>query len=233
MARTGFGVRGWGLGNVIALGLLLSTNAIILSAAPQATNTGQGPRITVRIFDYAGIGARTLQAASKEAASILGKTGLATDWQFCDATGGPMPPICNQPLEPDQVAVRIVRRAKQRNGALGCTECGTAFEDSQGLGAYANLYADCLKTLPSVDGLLPSAMLGHLLAHEIGHLLLPGKDHARQGVMRPQMRDEDWKLAAVGALVFPPRQAALLRAEVASRQRRAEAAVAARAERPR
>ena len=71
--------------------------------------------------------------------------------------------------------------------------------------------------MPRVDGLLPSAMLGHLIAHEIGHLLLPGTDHSASGIMCPQMREGDWNLARVGALTFTPRQAAMLRAEVAAR----------------
>jgi len=189
-------------------------------------------KLSVRVYDYSGIATRTLLAAGKEAAAVLEKTGFKTEWQFCEAAQGQRPQTCDAPLRPGEIAVRIARRAKPHNGALGCTKCGAAVENADGLGSYATLYADCLDTMPSVDGLLPSAMLGHLLAHEIGHLLLRGEDHSRQGIMRPQMREDDWKLAAVGALVFTPRQAALLRAEVAIRQRGEERAAAERAANP-
>ena len=220
-----------GSGTTLILVAVLTGQAVHAND-PHDGAAESGLRLTVRVFDYAGIAPRTLRAASQEAASVLEKAGLTTVWQFCDAVRGPMPQACNQPLQPGELAIRIVRRAKPRNGALGCTECGAAIEDSQGVGVYATLYADCLETLPSVDGLLPSAMLGHLLAHEIGHLLLRGKDHSSQGIMCPQMRDEDWKLAAVGALVFTSRQAALLRTEVAIRQQRGQIAVATRADHP-
>ena len=225
---SGLGIRGsgqktrfWGLGaGSWGAGLILMAALAGLAAHANEPFDGMPEsrfRLRLRVFDYSGIGARTLLAASKEAAAVLEKAGFATDWHICEAAHGQMAELCNQPLQLGEVAIRILRRPKPRNGALGCTECGAAVENAEGLGSYATLYVDCLDTMPSVDGLLPSAMLGHLLAHEIGHLLLRGKDHADQGIMRPQMREEDWKLAAVGALVFTPRQAALLRAEVASR----------------
>jgi hypothetical protein len=134
-------------------------------------------KLTVRIYDYAGIPHRTLQAASGEAAAILAKAGVETEWQLCAATEGQMSKACNEPMRSNELTVRIVRRPKPRNGALGATECGTAVENARGVGVYTTLYADCVDTMPKVDGLLPSAMLGHLIAHEIGHLLLPGTDH--------------------------------------------------------
>ena len=215
------GTRGWGLETLIGLGFLVVTT---LGAAQEPSKQPQaaGGKLTVRIYDYAGILHRTLHAASDEAAAILAKAGVESEWQLCAATEGQMLNACNEPMRPDELMVRIVRRPKPRKGALGCTECGAAVEDAQGLGVYSTLYADCLDTMPRIDGLLPSAMLGHLIAHEIGHLLLPGMDHAASGIMCPQMREEDWNLARVGALTFTPQQAALLRAEVAARQGKAD-----------
>lgn len=215
---SGLGIRSSGLAALIGLGFLVA-GTMGAAEKPSVRSREAALRLTVRIYDYAGIAARTLQAASQEAATVLGKAGFETDWRFCEAAQGQVPETCNQPLQRGELAVRIVPRAKPKNGALGFTECGSAVENSEGLGAYATLYADCLSTMPSIDGLMPSAMLGHLLAHEIGHLLLRGKDHADKGIMRPQMREEDWKLAAVGMLVFTPQQAALLRTELAARRR--------------
>jgi hypothetical protein len=52
----------------------------------------------------------------------------------------------------------------------------------------------------------PSRTLGHVLAHEIGHLLLPGDGHAAFGLMRP---DCDGRISRV--LDFEPAQAATIR----------------------
>ncbi len=217
MESRGLGTRGWGLGTLMGLGFLMVTTS---GAAQEPSKQLQAAEIelTVRIYDYAGILHRTLQAARGEAAAILAKAGVETEWQLCAAAEGQMSKACNEPMRPDELTVRIVRRPKPHNGALGSTECGAAVENAQGLGVYSTLYADCLDTMPRVDGLLPSAMLGHLIAHEIGHLLLPGTDHAASGIMCPQMREGDWNLARVGALTFTPQQAALLRAEVLARQ---------------
>ncbi len=208
--------RGWGLETLIGLGILMVTTSAAAQERSKQLPAAEG-KLTIRIYEYAGIPHRTLQAASGEAATILGKAGMETEWQLCAAAEGQMLNACNVPMRRDELMVRIVRRAKPRKGALGCTECGVAIEDAQGLGVYSTLYADCLDTMPSIDGLLPSAMLGYLIAHEIGHLLLPGVDHAASGIMCPQMREGDWNLARVGALTFNPQQAVLLRAKVAAR----------------
>ena len=56
-----------------------------------------------------------------------------------------------------------------------------------------------------------SQLLGHVIAHEMGHLLLPSGAHSAAGLMRPI-----WDLAQVqaadqGALTFTPDQAGLIR----------------------
>jgi hypothetical protein len=163
------------------------------------------------------MGSQRIHGAIVEAAAILHKAGVESVWVLCAEYAEAQPAVCDQPLATDELAVRFVRRPKAKNGAMGCAECGTAIEGADGRGAYATLYADCLDATPRVDGLLPSVMLGHLIAHEIGHLLLPGKDHTASGIMRAQMRERDWALAVTGQLIFAPEQAGTLRTEVLAR----------------
>jgi hypothetical protein len=228
MRRQGLGTGGWGLGICLGLSLVTTWGSLGLSKEPQAGLDEARVRVTVRVYNYAHLSTRTLNSARKEAAAIFAKAGIESEWRVCSSAEDPIPAACNQPLRPGEVALRIVRRPKPQKGALGCTECGTAVEDAGGTGIYATLFYDCLNLMPKAEGLSPSFVLGNLLAHEIGHLLLPGKDHSPQGIMRPQMRDKDWRLAAVGALVFTPNQADRIRKEVLRRtgSERAEATVA-------
>ena len=117
----------------MGLGFLMVTTSGAAQERSKQLQAAEG-KLTVRIFDYAGIPQRTLQAASGEAAAILGKAGVKTEWQLCAAAEGQMSKACNEPMRPDELAVRIVRRPKPRNGALGSTECGAAVENTQGLG---------------------------------------------------------------------------------------------------
>jgi hypothetical protein len=176
-----------------------------------------GASIAVRVYDSAKVGSRTVNGAIIESETILRKAGIESAWVICAESDGAFPIACPQPLAANELAVRIVRRTKSTKGALGCTQCGAAIEDERGRGTYATLYADCLDTPHQVDGLLPSVFFGHLLAHEIGHLLLPGRDHTATGIMCAQMGDREWALAVKGQLAFDPAQAATFRAEAAAR----------------
>jgi hypothetical protein len=55
-------------------------------------------------------------------------------------------------------------------------------------------------------------MLGYVIAHEIGHLLLPGYRHSPTGVMQAEWDKKLVRDAARGLLTFTPAQAAIMRA---------------------
>jgi hypothetical protein len=50
-------------------------------------------------------------------------------------------------------------------------------------------------------------LLGHVIAHEIGHLLLKSSAHAPEGLMRADFLRADLKKAAQRQLLFSPEQA--------------------------
>ena len=60
-------------------------------------------------------------------------------------------------------------------------------------------------------GMHASQLLGHVMAHEMGHLLLPYGAHAVAGLMRPEWDRAQVRAAAEGLLTFTPDQAALIR----------------------
>ena len=59
-------------------------------------------------------------------------------------------------------------------------------------------------------------LLGHFMAHELGHLLLPQYSHSATGLMRAQWNREDLERAQHGLLRFTPEQATLIRSRLAS-----------------
>jgi len=71
-------------------------------------------------------------------------------------------------------------------------------------------------------------ILGHAMAHEMGHLLLGQDSHAVAGVMRADWRTHDYILMSQGSLLFTPRQAELIRLAVQARIRQQNDAVSAR-----
>ena len=60
-------------------------------------------------------------------------------------------------------------------------------------------------------------ILGHVSAHEIGHLLLGPGAHGHDGIMRAGWSRQDLQQAAWGQLVFTDEESGRLRATLISR----------------
>ena len=57
-----------------------------------------------------------------------------------------------------------------------------------------------------------STMLAHVIAHEVGHLLLPANAHSATGLMQPEWDKALVRDARLGSLTFTEAQAATIRA---------------------
>ena len=55
-------------------------------------------------------------------------------------------------------------------------------------------------------------VLGHVIAHEMGHLLMPGEAHTTVGIMRADWDRRQWIDASAGRLLFSASQASRMRA---------------------
>ena len=63
-------------------------------------------------------------------------------------------------------------------------------------------------------------ILGHLLAHELGHLLLARNGHSRRGIMQIPWKAKELKLAAQGRLLFTEGQSKRMGSQVSTRMRK-------------
>src|SRR5262249_18290513 len=74
------------------------------------------------------------------------------------------------------------------------------------------------KDLAAHLGLEDHAVLGPIIAHELGHLLLGKEQHSVIGVMRKEMRPNDFRTAdSRSMLFFAPRQAQMMKARLRER----------------
>ena len=60
-------------------------------------------------------------------------------------------------------------------------------------------------------------LLGHTMAHEMGHLLLGQGNHSRKGIMAVEWSEKDLQRATQGSLRFNSRQAEKIQAQVQRR----------------
>jgi hypothetical protein len=73
-----------------------------------------------------------------------------------------------------------------------------------------------MEQLQKSDGADIASLLGHVAAHEIGHLLLGSNSHAAAGIMHAHWTAEELASAKVGSLVFLEKESRRMRARLAT-----------------
>jgi hypothetical protein len=156
--------------------------------------------VTVFVHDFSHTGQPGLKRALNEAARIVRTAGVEIDWVYCPDSLEASPECRKAPGSTDLVLHLLpagTTRRDARPGALGFA----VPSESGGFGAYAGVLHDRVERLSSpVVG--KSVVLGHAIAHELGHLLLGIGGHAPQGIMKSDWHRTELKKAAQGTLVF-------------------------------
>jgi hypothetical protein len=172
---------------------------------------GHKPSITVLVYNYADVPAANLAAAEVWAKRSYRAAGIEVLWVECAVSAQDSQRFreCEQAIDkhrlflsiiPDRMAAGIARPSKGSEDALGIALVSHAFV----------LYERIIDRA-RVWGLADSVILGHTMAHELGHLLLGEHSHTATGVMRPVVHRQDLRLES-GQFLFDPQQATKLRA---------------------
>ncbi|GAC1640699.1 MAG: hypothetical protein NVS9B14_22240 [Candidatus Acidiferrum sp.] len=171
------------------------------------------PRLQVSLFNDARVDSATLAAAEARASAIFSQAGLEVDWLVCDPADPtdftPRRTACSDLAWPAHLSVRIVPRAR----SVASVVFGQAFVDAAGQGVYSNIYYQNLSG-PNRSGLTAGEVLGCVLAHELGHLLLGANSHSPSGLMQSHWDSSALHSAARSDLFFTPAQSATLRSRL-------------------
>ncbi|HEY1467729.1 MAG TPA: hypothetical protein VGF61_01705 [Candidatus Acidoferrum sp.] len=189
--------------------LLIATNAL---ARPKETNP-RTKQLILSVFNDASVPAGILAQAEARATHILAQAGIQVEWLNCAPGGSHVPDQFEQPSPcsriayPSHLSVRIVLTAQSVPEDI----FGQAFADNEGKGTYIKLFyahlAEPNAHLPLGEG----ELLGCVIAHEVGHLLLGTDSHSRDGIMQGRWESPQLSEAGKGNLQFTPSQAALMR----------------------
>jgi hypothetical protein len=190
--------------------LLLMAAASVQTALMANSEVGQPqiPDVRVWVINAARVDERTLSTALSQASEIFRDAGIRLTWLECPspAIQGGKPSGCFVD-DPGVLFVRILSKTANNRGVLG-----SAFVNSKG-SLYATVFWNRVLEVAIHYQHCPKAMLlGHVIAHELGHLLLGISAHAGYGLMAGCWGDTIER-AAVGALQFSPAEASRMRAE--------------------
>jgi hypothetical protein len=192
----------------LAVGFILGLAVAASShAAPQAVPTvapNEEQQITVQVHNYARVEPGVLLRAEATASMILKEAGAETIWVACfDRSEGPRDAACANQLGPLDLMVNVLpvsmSQALHRNGDV----FGVATEGGkQWFGYDAWIFYDPIESFAADRELSLAQLLGHVLAHELGHLLLGTNSHSRMGLMRGCWSRKELLAADHGELFF-------------------------------
>lgn len=125
---------------------------------------------------------------------------------------------CIAPSDGAHLALRIVARFLNLKSEI----YGVAFLGNDGRGTQADVFFGEVANQESI-GANVSTMLGHVIAHELGHLLLGSNSHAASGIMRSRWQTAELERMTHGTLFFAPDQVKLMQARLQTGEKHPEA----------
>ena len=130
-------------------------------------------------------------------------------WISCvpsaEATAGPV--ACSEAVFPSHLQVRIISRSRN----LASSTFGVSYLAADGTGCYSNVFFSPAAILHSAYGQDIGSILGHVMAHEIAHLLLGINSHSQFGIMRARWQREELLRASKGELFFTEHESQIMR----------------------
>ncbi len=207
-------------GRLARAALLLAL--LVLSPALSAAEDAEGADLPlrVRVYDYVDLPPRVLAAARKNAEYILAGAGIKILWEQCRVRGDDanQDASCRQPLSASDIQLRIIRQemAQKVSSSEQCLGFAWLFEGGAGIGA---VFHHRVEEMQDRNVSFPAPLLGGVMAHEIGHLLLKDLGHGATGIMKAAWREREMKSLATGRLLFTDKEALRIQAEIRSRLR--------------
>jgi len=172
------------------------------------------PFLCIRLYNLADVTPQTLDRAAEEATRILASAAVDIVWQqpaespeahAFDQTGHGQ----GQHPKPDarNYLVVSIRRGDPSAfpGALGF-----ALPHAQ-IGVHATIFYDRIEQLTQRVVITVPKMLGHVMAHEIGHVLLGSREHSPAGIMKAIWDSTDFQYDPAARMEFTPEQRRVMR----------------------
>ncbi len=171
------------------------------------------PSVTIAIYDDVQLSQRVLTEAENEATKVYQRAGIVMSWIECKLKADAQPDLrCQASPSRINLQLRIIRRTSKSSDDI----FGVAFLSAEGTGVYSDVFYDSVEKLNRDWHVGLARVLGHVMAHELGHLLLGSNAHSRQGIMCPRWHGEELHRASMGAFLFSPEQSRFMRERLSS-----------------
>jgi hypothetical protein len=180
--------------------------SVTLLTARAATAAGASDRATIvlHVDDFSGLLPGDLDVTEKVARRIFATAGIRTIWVY----GREQAPRLDAALHLKVLVLsREMAELKIASDAVPANVLGQA---AKGCGR-AYIFSHRIAALAARNQREIGALLGRIVAHEVGHLLLPESGHSPSGIMTSSL-----DLRSRAFVAFTPDQTAAIRERVTS-----------------
>jgi hypothetical protein len=156
--------------------------------------------LVLQLHNLAGAPPAVVDKAASELTRVYDQFGVRVEWdRTADARAA------------DREIIRVVLLARE-SGDLRRTDTvmGAAVRTINDTRVVYVFYQR-VRVEAERYGVSTPLVLACAIAHEIGHLLMPGRGHSANGLMRACWSRDDFHRANQGLLLFAPEQAVLIR----------------------
>jgi len=166
--------------------------------------------VHISVYDDANVPPELLAAAEVQVRRIFQQAGVETLWQNCSHGAEDTQPAGCHVVGSTYFVLKILPHAmgaqvRDRSDVLGTTTL-----DENGVGHYAYAFYDRIEQMAEARR-LGSSLLGHVLAHEIGHLLLWSNSHSISGIMSGRWAGGELRRISEGTMFFMPQESKVIR----------------------
>ena len=189
--------------------LAWSVAVVIGLASPHVRAAGeQAPlaSITVVVTDYADVPLAILNRAQVEAGRTYRRMGVRTTW-LASARSSTGPPADSE------FAIKLIIQPQLAgaNGHGSRSAMAAALRTQSAREGSIYVFYDRVTDVAAINQADTALLMGIVIAHEMGHLLLHHADHAAEGLMRGVWDADAMRQGATGLLWFSPSEVDAIR----------------------
>src|SRR6516164_8722210 len=205
----------------LTLGLILAGGFTGLGQSIALDSPEPSATFTIHVYNHTEVDPKTLMEAEKVATRIFRRAGVESRWvegaltsEHKQEDSPSRRPFGPTDIQLDILPLLMAGRFGLPNNVMGLAP-GAGPDRRLVYVFYSNVEA--LARRQSRTHVGTALILGHAMAHEIGHLLLDQQSHSPTGIMRGDWNLKDLQDAVFGYLLFTPQQAEVIRTEVGRR----------------
>lgn len=159
----------------------------LISATPvHAARGTAAPHLVLRIYDTSGTDQKEMNLARSTVHTVFNRAGIDVAWLDCTHPSPGVNPGCDHAVGTTETIIRIIAGGSRQTGRT----LGYSFGDGHRNSAcLATVLADRVDDVARRAQAEMGTLLGYVIVHEVGHILLGSDLHSPIGLMRADWSD--------------------------------------------